>query len=181
MILDLDPKHVDRELQAFLLEIYAYLVSIANVTVNKQPTLPDMILDPFVTRPERLKSCKATGSMFGYARDLITLIPSICTLGYNRLLEDDTTGSPAFNSVALHNVIHSKILCWEEPKVEANSGSDTKELVAAAKVYKEAILIFLHTAFHASQVEDSQLLALLRIHSMLCYHIPVHLMLIHRC
>ncbi|KIM93770.1 hypothetical protein OIDMADRAFT_173118 [Oidiodendron maius Zn] len=159
LVLALDPTHGDQEVCAFLLETYAYMVSIVNITVNTQPTFPSLVLDPYIASLERFQGCKSFGTMFGYARDLLSLVPTICTLGYNRILEE-SAGECSFESLACYKAIQSKIENWQEPSPRENSGIDTKDLTNAAKVYKEAVLIFLHTAFYASNVTDPELLAL---------------------
>jgi len=91
--------------------------------------------------------------MFGYARNLLTLLPSICTLGYNRILEENT-GKYSFENIAWYKRLQSKIESWQELSTSEESGGDVKDLVMASKIYKEAILIFLHTAFYGSKVDD---------------------------
>lgn len=159
LVLALDPTHGDQEVSAFLLETYAYMVSIVNITVNTQPAFPSLVLDPYIASLERFKGCKSFGTMFGYARDLLSLVPTICTLGYNRILEE-SAGECSSESLACYKAIRSKIENWQEPSTRENSGIYTKDLTNAAKVYKEAVLIFLHTAFYASNVTDPELLAL---------------------
>ena len=159
LVLALDPAHGDQEVCAFLLETYAYMVSIVNITVNTQPAFPSLVLDPYIASLERFQGCKSFGTMFGYARDLLSLVPTICTLGYNRILEE-SAGECSFESLACYKAIQSKIENWREPSTRENSGIDTKDLANAAKVYKEAVLIFLHTAFYASNVTDPELSAL---------------------
>ncbi|KAF4632078.1 hypothetical protein G7Y89_g6048 [Cudoniella acicularis] len=159
-LLALDPNHGDQEIRAFLIETYAYMVSVANITVNTQPTYPALILDPCITGLERFQDCKASGMMFGYARNLLTLLPSICMLGYNRTLEENA-GKYSFENIAWYKALQFKIESWQEPSTSEDSGNDIKDLVVASKVYKEAILIFLHTAFYGSKVGDPELLSLI--------------------
>jgi hypothetical protein len=159
-LLALDPSHGDQEIRAFLIETYAYMVSVANITVNAPSAYPTLILDTCIAGLERFQDCKAAGMMFGFSRNLLTLLPSICELGYNRILEENF-GKYSFDSVARYKSIQSKIESWQEPSTTENSGVDVKDLVVASKIYKEAIFIFLHTAFYGSKVNDPELLNLI--------------------
>ena len=98
--------------------------------------------------------------MFGYARRLFTLIPSICKLGYNRLFEE-ASGDPSFESIALYKSLQSRVESWQLPDTAAQSGIVSTDLAIAAQIYQQAILIFLHAAFYASEVKHPQLLTLL--------------------
>ena len=94
--------------------------------------------------------------MFGNARNLITLIPSICSLGKKRLLEENSEEF-SLESVATYKALQLTIQSWQESSHIGNSKTD---LMVAAKIYREAMLMFLHTAFYASNVADPRLLAL---------------------
>ena len=158
-ILAIDPNCGDTEVRAFLLETYAYMVSVANITVNIQPAYSVFALGPCIAGLERFQSCQASGMMFGFARDLITLIPSICTLGYNRIIEEDT-GMDSLESAACYADLLWKLENWKESPISEASKSNVNDLLLAAKLYKEAILIFLHAAFYASKVTDPEFLRL---------------------
>lgn len=138
------------------------MVSVANITVNAPLAYPTLILDPYIAGLEKFQNCKASGTMFGLSRNLLTLLPSICELGYNRILEENA-GEYSFESVARYKSIQSKIESWEEPSTSENRGIDVKDLVVASKIYREAILIFLHTAFYGSKTDDPELLTLIEI------------------
>lgn len=136
------------------------MVSIANITANAEPTFPAFVLDSCIIGLEKLQSCKANGMMFGYAQSLITLIPSICTLGYDRLVEQ-TSGTYSFESVASYRALLLKIESWQEPLHRPYSGKTETELISAAEAYRTAILIFLHAAFYATNVTTPEALTLI--------------------
>lgn len=157
-IIALDLNYVDQEIYAFLLETFAYLASIINITVNTEPTHPAVILDPCNDALERFQSCKVFGFMFGYARSLLTLIPSICKLGHDRL--EEKSGSVSFKNIALYKSLQSTIETWRIPDAAARSDIVSNDLSVAAQIYRQAILIFLHTSFYASETKHPQLLIL---------------------
>ena len=146
-------------MHAFLLETFAYLASVLNITVNTYMIHLVVVLDPCDDALERFQSCKASGSMFGYARSLFVLIPSICQLGYNRLLEESSQ-DPSFESTALYKSLQSRIESWQLPDAVVQSGSISDDLSIAAEIYRQAILIFLHTSFFGSDATHPRLLAL---------------------
>ena len=136
------------------------MVSVANITVNIPPPYSTFVLDPCIADLQIFQCCQASGMMFGYGRDLVTLIPSICTLGYNRLHEEEA-GEYSLESIACYQALLSKIENWREPTTCTGSRGNTIDLTLAAKLYKEAILIFLHAAFYGSKVTDPEFLRLI--------------------
>jgi Fungal specific transcription factor domain len=136
------------------------MVSVANISVNTESTCPALALDSCITRLKKFQDCKVSGMMFGCAQSLLTLIPSICKLGQDRILEEKS-GHFSFDNFACYKALQSKIESWQEPLPTESDGQSTKDVINAGRLYKEAILIFLHTSFYASNVGDPELLALI--------------------
>lgn len=142
------------ELNGFLLELYGYLASVVNITANTDWDYHSVIFDPYTHALEAYRDSKMYGSMFGCAQELIELIPSICTLGYRRL-HQESDKDYSFEATTLYESLESKIQKWRAPQSASND-----ELIGA-KIYQQAILIFLHASFYGTKFYDPILLSLL--------------------
>jgi hypothetical protein len=101
-----------------------------------------------------LHESKSDGAMLVCAHDLFELIPGVCKLGEKRL-QEERDGLYSFETMVTYKSLESKIKNWEEPDHALGSNND---FLTAAKIYQQALLIFLHTNFWGSNISDPVLL-----------------------
>jgi Fungal specific transcription factor domain len=130
-----------------------------NITANTDSDYRTVIFDPYTEALANFQDSRVYGAMFGCAQDLVQLIPSICNLGYRRLAEE-SNGECYFETVVLYESIKSKIQNWQPPEIIPRDDYSIKDRVMAAKIYQQALLLFLHANFYGSNVSDPTLLAL---------------------
>jgi hypothetical protein len=101
-----------------------------------------------------LHESKSYGAMLGCAHDLFELIPAVCKLGEKRL-QEERDGLYSFETMVTYKSLESKSKNWEELDHALGSNND---FLTVAKLYQQALLIFLHTNFWGSNVSDPVLL-----------------------
>lgn len=139
--------------------MYAYFVSVVNITANTDSDYRMFIFDPCTHVISGFRNSEIYGVMFGYAQGLIELIPSICKLGYKRIAEE-SRGECSFESIALYRSLGSQIQEWQAPPSIYKDEGYACNLDVAAKIYQNAVLIFLHANFYGSNVSEPALLDL---------------------
>ena len=157
-MLALNPGQVDHELRGFLLETYAYLVSVVNVTANTDSDYRTVIFDPCTEALASCRDSKVYGAMMGCAQGLFELIPSICKFGYERLREG-CQEECSLETIGFYKLLESKIQNWQPPKITVKEDAFAKDRTTAAKIYQQALLIFLHANFYGPKVSDPTFLA----------------------
>jgi len=150
---------IGHELPGFLLETYAYLVSVVNITANTGSDPQTVIFEPFTNALNGYRDLKTYGATMGLAQDLLELIPPICQFGYMRI-EEDRNNECSPETMSLYKSLESKIQNWQPPQIIPGDDNSTKDRIAAAKFYQQALLIFLHANFYASNNSDPTFLAL---------------------
>jgi hypothetical protein len=65
------------ELPGFLLETYAYLVAVVNITANTDSDPQTVIFDPFSNALNEYRDSKIYGATMGCAQDLFEIIPLV--------------------------------------------------------------------------------------------------------
>jgi hypothetical protein len=142
------------------LETYSYLVSVVNITANTDSDYRTVIFEPYTDALEGYRDSRTYGAMMGCAQGLFELIPSICKLGYRRIAEENNKKS-SFETIALYKSLETKIQNWQPPQVIIKDDCSVNERITAAKLYQQALLVFLHTNFYGSQISDPNLLSLI--------------------
>ncbi|KAH7403085.1 fungal-specific transcription factor domain-containing protein [Cadophora sp. MPI-SDFR-AT-0126] len=144
-------KKSDSDIRGFLLELYTYLALINNVTLNLESEARLISFDPFMFSLNSLEGSSSFGVMFGCAHELFELIPRICELGVE--CHKDKLGVFSSSRGAYHYVVlEGKISAWRPPL--RNGLQYPGDLLAAAEIYRRALLIFLHTTFYGPRVTD---------------------------
>jgi Fungal specific transcription factor domain len=157
-MLALSPDPGGHEICGFLLETYAYLVSVVNFTANTDSDYKTVVFDPCTETLESFRDSKVYGALLGCGQDLFELIPSICKFGYRRITEEKND-KISFETIALYKSLESKIRDWQPPE-EVSQSSSTKDRIVSAKIYQQALLVFLHANYYGSKVTDPKFLAL---------------------
>jgi hypothetical protein len=148
------------ELPGFLLETYAYLVAVVNITANTDSDPQTVIFDPFSNALNEYRDSKIYGATMGCAQDLFEIIPLVCQFGYKRMIEERNKECPP-ETIALYKSLESKIQNWQPPHIIIRDNYSAKDRITAAKFYQQALLIFLHANFYASKNMDPNFLALI--------------------
>jgi hypothetical protein len=131
----------------FLLELFVYLSSVSRsfslVQGCTQPTsLPDVVLKKIDQGKDHLQ---LPGFMFGYAYELHMLIPQIHALAMEQ-------HSPVNNNktkseiVTRFRAIQVHIQQWKPP--ENTDGGECDTLGVSARMYQQALYVFLYCAIH---------------------------------
>ncbi|KAE9363136.1 hypothetical protein N431DRAFT_423612 [Stipitochalara longipes BDJ] len=159
LMLAQNSNQVGHELPGFLLETYAYLVSVVNITTNTDSDPQTVIFDPFTNALDEYRDSKVYGATMGCAQVLFELIPSVCQFGYRRIAEESNNECSS-ETMALYKSLESKIQNWQPPNIIIREDYSAKDRITAAKVYQQALLIFLHANFYASKNLHPTFLAL---------------------
>jgi hypothetical protein len=153
----LSSTEVSHELKGFLLEVYTYFVSVVNITANTDFDYRTVIFEPKTQILEAFRDSSTHGAMIGCAHDLFELMPAICKLGYKRI-QEEREGEFSFETIATYKSLESKIQDWQPSLPERNLDGN---LITAAKMYQQTVLIFLHSSFYGSKVSDPAFISLI--------------------
>ena len=151
----------DQELRSFLIESYAYLTLVANITFGDDRVSYDLLMDPLLSSLEQHRPKGTYGTMMGCAHGLFELIPSICRLAHARM-GGNLHGMASAESLAQYSWLEQRIRTWTVPGNLLGGGEWFDQLSTAAYIYKYALLVFLHTAFHCSPIADDQVISRLQ-------------------
>ncbi|KAL1892564.1 hypothetical protein Cpir12675_004493 [Ceratocystis pirilliformis] len=142
---------IEEKLQGSMLEIYSYLVLVANITpygLDENRTLPfDSFLFSF---GERVAGLDSSGVIFSSIDGLFSLIPSVSLLARQRLEEPDN--SPSAGLMRKFTELEQRINGWEPPADTAVVWDADRDSLAS--VYRHALLVYLKTARCGAVVGD---------------------------
>lgn len=162
VLMELQRPSNEREntLRGFVLELYAYLALVGNITITSEVGQRSIELDPFLFSLESLAKYPTFGFMFGCAYELFGMIPRICQLGRRRMMEDRRSES-SLELFSQYQTLQQKIQDWEPPTpTYLDTGPEkTNMLIIAARIYQKGLLIFLHSSFYISNAKDPILAA----------------------
>ncbi|KAE9373348.1 hypothetical protein N431DRAFT_373734 [Stipitochalara longipes BDJ] len=141
---------------AFLIEVYSYLASISNITFNSISEERAITYDASVYSVNNWTENEMDGVMFGCASALFQLIPQICQFGRERFFEETQTAAPSDQIVDSYKYFQAQICGWKPP-LHFNEKDAISGTLDVANIYQEALLIYLHAGFYASDVLNSDL------------------------
>ncbi|KAK0115656.1 hypothetical protein ONS95_000074 [Cadophora gregata] len=144
-------KRSDTDIRGFLLELYAYLALINNVTLNLESEARLIPFDPFMFSLNSLEASSSFGVMFGCGHELFEMIPRICELGVE-CHKDKLGVFSSSRSSYLYVALEGKIIAWQPPL--RNGIPYSGDWLIAAEIYRRALLVFLHTTFYGPRVTD---------------------------
>ncbi|KAK2047234.1 C6 zinc finger domain-containing protein [Colletotrichum somersetense] len=162
--------HKLRYIHGFLLEIYAVFALEFSITPRGILQDQPFELDPFLKSLAFLGEYKSCGFMLGFGHGLFGMIPEISKLVEARRAEnlDEEASSSLYHS---YRSLVSKLDSWDEfaDILEENCLSPRYEQATAANIYRNALIIHLHGAFHDNLMDEPELIAEieLRIDKML--------------
>ncbi|KAE8446358.1 hypothetical protein EG329_012107 [Mollisiaceae sp. DMI_Dod_QoI] len=143
--------------RAFLIELYAYLALVSNVTLNLGSIDRSIPFDGFLSSLESIGENKSFGPMFGCAHGIFQLIPRVCQLGYQRRL-DQQKSTPSTTTDLEYVLLEEDIENWEPEMERYGTAESPNHLLAAGQIYQYALLTFLHASYYGSDVTNATLL-----------------------
>lgn len=153
----------DMAIRGFVLEAYAYVVIVSNITpygVYGPRTVP---LDSFVSSLERLEGYDTFGSFFGGCHALFELIPAVALFGQKRLAEEEW-GCCSDESLAEFQRLSHAIASWESPPPDPHMASWAAEYYAFGDMYRHALFIFLKAGMCGSVVSSPKTICEIQEH-----------------
>ncbi|CZR56113.1 uncharacterized protein PAC_06001 [Phialocephala subalpina] len=158
------------DFRTFLLELYAYLVLVGNITNNLGPLDREIPFDDFLFSLESLGNAESFGPMLGCAHGLFQLIPRVCQLGFEcqwKQREGISSSSAAFE----YTLLEAKIEKWQPPAERYDAAEVPSELLAAGQIYQYALLGFLHTIYYGPDVTNPELLSKVDVLIQRLFHV----------
>lgn len=138
-----------------MLEIYSYLVLVANITpygLDEHRTLP---FDPLIfSFGEKVAGLQSSGVIFSSIEGLFSLIPSVALLARQRLEEPDDEMS--YELMEKFDELEQRILTWAPPEETAAIWDADRDSLAS--VYRHALLIYLKASRCGTVVGDTRVI-----------------------
>ncbi|KIX95213.1 uncharacterized protein Z520_09129 [Fonsecaea multimorphosa CBS 102226] len=145
----------DKAIEGFVLELYAYLALVANITpyaLDDQRTIP---LDPVLLSLGFLQDYEDFGAVLSCGPSLFEKIATISVLARQRLSEDATMGQCSIESIQMYQGLLQELLCWTSPP----PSSDTENYVVAhrctGETYRYSLLVYLKSSMYGASVKDN--------------------------
>lgn len=158
LILDHPGPSRDPGLFNFLVENYAYLTSVNNITFNLSSTDRLIMYDAAIYETSSWKEGRAYGAMFGYASTLLGLIPQIAQFGRHcgrqSVAQVHGVANQAQYRELEFRIQRAEVLALASPEAAATPG-----LHAALQLYREALLIWLHASMYIHEVAHAEFLS----------------------
>ncbi len=137
------------------MEVYSYLASSSNITFHSTSEERAITYDASIYSIDQWKESKTYGVMFGCSSALFELIPQVCQFGREHFLQESDTSSPSASSLASYNFFEAQIHDWRPP-ADFDGGGAIPGTLDGAYIYQEALLVYLHAGFYASDVTNSE-------------------------
>jgi len=141
---------VDDELRTLVVELYLYLVTCANITLNALTDTRVIKYDRSLHAVSKAPGSKAFGVMLGCAHDLFEIIPQISRLARLRLLEQEVHHGPCKETTAVFRKLEDDILCWKPPSSRTN-----QDLVLCGLIFQQGLLVYLYASFYSRDVQNT--------------------------
>lgn len=145
----------DAAIEGFVLELYAYLALVANITpyaLDEQRTIP---LDPVLLSLGFLQDYKDFGTVLSCGPSLFEKIPTISVFARQRLSEDSMTGQSSIESMQIYQSLLQELLQWTSPPPR----SDTENYAAAhrfiGEMYRHSLLVYLKSSMYGASVKNN--------------------------
>ncbi|KAL6245741.1 hypothetical protein RBB50_006894 [Rhinocladiella similis] len=145
----------DLAIEGFVLELYAYLALVANITpyaLDDGRTIP---LDPILLSLGFLQDYKDFGALLSCGLSLFEKIPIISVFARQRLSEEAATGECSIDSMQMYHSLLQQLLHWNSPP----PSSDTENYAVAhrytGEIYRHSLLIYLKSSMCGASVKDN--------------------------
>lgn len=147
-------------IRGFLLEMYAFLALKLAITPRGALEHHTVQLDPFLESLDFLSQYKSRGFLLGFGHGLFALIPEVSKIVEDRRLEEssNTTSKTLYESYK-HLVAKLDAFDAFSDVLEGEGFCPAFEQGPAAAIYKSALIIYLHSAFHEDILSNLDLVA----------------------
>jgi Fungal specific transcription factor domain len=153
----------DQDLKGFILETYAYLVLVANITPYGEVQERTLPLDNFVTSLEPLQQYSTFGTFFGCGYWLFEKIADISRLSMQRL-EEERIGKSSRESLSTYETLLSSLNDWEPNVLELDIHPWEAKKAIAGEVYRHSILIYLKSSMCGSVIDNPKVICEIQSH-----------------
>ncbi|EXJ86203.1 hypothetical protein A1O1_06573 [Capronia coronata CBS 617.96] len=153
----------EKEIHGFVLEVYAYLMSVAYITPYGTPGSSTVPMDDFVTSLRTLQDYDCFGTFFGCGFTLFEKIPMIAEL-YRLCLADRAKGRVTNESLGKCNELLASIKEWKSPPPPADMAQFRAEHEITGEIYRHALLIYLELAIYGSPVVNPKIVYQIQQH-----------------
>ncbi|KIW62457.1 hypothetical protein PV04_10630 [Phialophora macrospora] len=144
--------HMDAGLRTLVIELYLYLSSVANITLNAYSDQRVVNFDRDLFTLCKLHGSDASGVSLGCAHDLFDIIPQVSELALLRLHEQRGAGHLRDETAVLYKELLSKIMCWEPVSV----GVEDPGLTLGGQILQQGLLVFLYSSFYCHDVGNTE-------------------------
>ncbi|KAK7458373.1 C6 zinc finger domain-containing protein [Colletotrichum acutatum] len=147
-------------IRGFLLEIYAMFALKLSVTPRGLQEEIPVTLDPFLGSLEFLSRYKSRGFMIGFGHGLFAMMPEISNLLEKRRKEE-LSGSTSDGLLKSYKSLLEKLDSLD-PSADVLEGQDAcprYQQSTAVTIYRTALILILHSAFHEDLYKNADLLA----------------------
>ncbi|RFU34003.1 hypothetical protein B7463_g2346, partial [Scytalidium lignicola] len=138
------------ELRTFLLGLHAYLISMAHITPNIPLRYLVSSVEPGM---DAIGACAYAGAILHHTRALFELIPRVSRLGHDRIVEKELQMDTS-RSLFTYNLLELEIQSLDIGAKLTDKREEVCKMDIASRIYQGALLIYLHTAFYASNTTD---------------------------
>ncbi|KAK1585455.1 fungal-specific transcription factor domain-containing protein [Colletotrichum navitas] len=152
--------HKLQHIHGFLLEIYTVFALELAITPRGKLDDQPVDLDPFLESLAFLGEYKSCGFMLGFGHGLFGMIPEIAKLIEARRAENLDKEAPSSLYQSYRSLV-SRLNSWDEfaDVLEGDGLSPRYEQATAANIYRNALIIYLHAAFHDNLLDSPELVA----------------------
>ncbi|KAH7121461.1 fungal-specific transcription factor domain-containing protein [Dactylonectria macrodidyma] len=148
-----EPEHV----RGFLLELYTSLALKLAITPRGLLQDQPIVLDPFLRSLAFLDGYKSRGFLLGFGQRIFEIIPDIAQLVEARRLEEDRDGVKSTSLVPSYKRLLARLQAIDPYSDEVEGLRPQQERAAATGIYQNALIMYLHSAFHVDMLADPEL------------------------
>ncbi|KAI8296441.1 hypothetical protein K4K56_003647 [Colletotrichum sp. SAR 10_98] len=152
-------------IRGFLLEIYSFMALKLAITPRGAMEDHPIMLDPFLESLSFLGEYKSCGFMLGFGHGLFEMIPEIARLVEKRRLEELNNAKTEASNDAYQDLVE-RLESWDAfSDVLTSEGSSPRyQQGPAVAIYRTALIVYLHSAFHEDLYEREDLCAEIDLH-----------------
>ncbi|KAK2751267.1 C6 transcription factor [Colletotrichum kahawae] len=152
-------------IRGFLLEIYSFMALKLAITPRGAMEDHPIMLDPFLESLSFLSEYKSCGFMLGFGHGLFEMIPEIASLVEKRRVEELNNAKTEASYDAYQDLVE-RLESWDAfSNVLTGEGSSPRyQQGPAVAIYRTALIVYLHSAFHEDLHEREDLCAEIDLH-----------------
>ncbi|KAJ3538856.1 hypothetical protein NM208_g5724 [Fusarium decemcellulare] len=150
-----------QHLRGFILELYVFLALKLSVTPRACLYEQSIDLDPFLQSLGFLKKFKSCGFMLGFGHNVFEAIPAVSQLVQQRYLQEQQglSVTPSLHKSYQDTLESLRAIVPSLDEDNCDHLRPAHERAAATVLYRNALVIYLHAAFHQDLLLDPVLSA----------------------